>query len=317
MAVLKGLLVLTALVLALCFGIYRFVFYNPMPRREDPYSIPSGRQYQEAKALTLELIRDFDALPYEQVYIRSYDGLRLSGHYYHVRDGAPLQIQMHGYHGTTLRDFCGGNRLAVAAGHNRLVIEERAHGGSDGHTITFGVKERLDCKAWAEYAAARFGPEIPIVLVGVSMGAATVLMASDLELPANVRCIVADCPFTAPRAIIRSVCRRMAWPMRLLLPLMGPSARLFGHFDLDGADARESVSRTRLPILLIHGEEDHFVPCEMSREIAAACASPVRLETFPGAGHGLSYLVDPVRYGQVVTEFLHENGIDGTGAPDA
>lgn len=310
MTVLKVLLILAALVLALSFGIYRFAFYNPIPRKEDPYSIPSGKQYQDTKAFALELIREFDALPYEQVTIESYDGLKLSGHYYHVRDGAPLQIQMHGYHGTTLRDFSGGNRLAMAAGHNRLVIEERAHGDSEGHTITFGVKERLDCQAWAEYALRRFGPEIPIVLVGVSMGAATVLMASDLKLPDNVRCIVADCPFSAPRAIIRSVCLSLSWPLRLLLPLVGLSARLYGRFDLDGASALESVARTKLPILLIHGEADLFVPCEMSRQIAAACAGPVRLETFPGAGHGLSYLVDPERYSRVVTEFLHDSGVE-------
>ena len=310
MTLLIILLALALLFLALCWGVYRITFYNPIPRKEDPYDIPKGRQYQETKEFALELIREFDALPYEQVYIRSVDGLRLSGHYYHVRDGAPLQIQMHGYHGTTLRDFSGGNRLAAAAGHNRLVIEERAHGDSDGHTICFGVLERLDCKAWAEYAAARFGPEVPIVLVGVSMGAATVLMASDLELPENVRCIVADCPFSEPRAIIRDVCRASVPLLRPLLPLMGPSARIFGHFDLDGASALRSVARTKLPILLIHGEDDRFVPCRMSREIAAACTGPVRLETFPGAGHGLSYLVDPERYGRVVTEFLAENGIE-------
>ena len=59
-----------------------------------------------------------------------------------------------------------------------------------------------------------------------------------------------------------------------------------------------------MPILLIHGEDDHFVPCEMSREIAANCASRVVVQTFPGAGHGLSYLVDPQRYERVVFDFL-------------
>ena len=46
----------------------------------------------------------------------------------------------------------------------------------------------------------------------------------------------------------------------------------------------------------------------MSREIREACASPVRLETFPDAGHGVSYLSDPERYGQVVLDFLHDVG---------
>lgn len=66
----------------------------------------------------------------------------------------------------------------------------------------------------------------------------------------------------------------------------------------------EAVKKARIPILLIHGEDDRFVPCEMSRRIADACASPVTLETFPEAGHGISYLADHQRYGQVVKQFV-------------
>ena len=94
----------------------------------------------------------------------------------------------------------------------------------------------------------------------------------------------------------------------MLYPFTSLSAELFGHFDPDSGSALGAVSNTRLPILLLHGEADDFVPCEMSREIAAACASPVRLETFPGAGHGGSYLKDPARYGRVVREFLESCG---------
>ena len=76
----------------------------------------------------------------------------------------------------------------------------------------------------------------------------------------------------------------------------------------DGASAVGAVSNTRLPVLLIHGEADDFVPCGMSRELAEACAGPVRLETFPGAGHGGSYLKDPERYGRIVRKFLESCG---------
>lgn len=312
MTVLIILLVLLGLALFIAYAAYRFTFYSPRPGQNDPYAILPGAQYQACRDTTLSLIRDFDALPFEPVTIVSHDGLRLFGRYYHVQDGAPLQIQMHGYRGCALRDFCGGNKLARDSGLNTLVIDERAHGQSEGHVIAFGVKERLDCLAWARYAAERW-PDTPITLAGVSMGAATVLMAADLPLPETVKGIVADCPYSAPLAIIREVCLGMPGYMRVMLPFARLSARLFGGFDLCGASALSSVGRTKLPILLIHGEDDRFVPCRMSREIAAACVSPVRLETFPGAGHGLSYIADPERYGRAVTEFLKGCG----AAPDA
>ena len=179
------LLLLTA-VLGGCWFGYRFAFYNPVSRREDPWACPAPEQFQAVDAEVQALMREFDAIPFEEVRIRSYDGLTLYGRYYEVKKGAPLQIQMHGYHGTALRDFCGGNKLAREAGLNTLVVDERAHGKSGGCTITFGVKERLDCLAWARYAADRFGPETPITLAGISMGAATVLMAADLPLPETV-----------------------------------------------------------------------------------------------------------------------------------
>ena len=66
----------------------------------------------------------------------------------------------------------------------------------------------------------------------------------------------------------------------------------------------DAVRESRVPILILHGEDDRFVPCEMSREIAKAAPDKVRLETFPGAGHALSYMVDPERYRRVTAEFL-------------
>ena len=298
--------VLAILLLLASYMAFRTAFYNPIPHREDPYQLPDSEQYEERREHMLALVSQMDAIAYEPVQIRSYDGLTLFGRYYHVQDGAPLQIQFHGYRGTALRDFCGGNKIAREAGLNTLVIDQRAHGKSDGTVISMGVNERLDCLAWARYAANRFGPYTPITLAGVSMGAATVLMASDLELPENVKGIIADCPYSSPEAIIRVVIRRMGLPVFLAYPLLSLGTRLFGSFCLNAASVVESVTKTSLPILLIHGEDDRYVPCEMSLEIAQAGGDKVTLATFPGAGHGLSFIVDEERYRTLVTEFLEE-----------
>ncbi len=300
-----GFLLLAAL--AVAYGAYRFAYYSPHKGQNDPYMGPEGRPYTPESGRMYQLIREMEQLPYETVTILSRDGLKLRGRYYHVRDGAPLQIQMHGYRGHPLRDFCGGNKLAREAGLNTLVVEQRAHVGSEGHVISFGIRERWDCLDWALYAAERW-PGVPISLAGISMGAATVLMASDLPLPEEVKGIVADCGFSSPRAIIKSVCWGLPRYFRVLYPFTSLSAGLFGHFDPDSGSAVGAVSNTRLPILLLHGEADDFVPCSMSREIAEACAGPVRLETFPGAGHGGSYLSDPERYRSLVLDFLRSCG---------
>ena len=301
------LLSAAALALGLCWGAYRFAYCNPLPHVSDPYTLPRGEAYERHREQSLALIRQMDALPFEPVTILSQDGLRLYGRYYHVRDGAPLQIQMHGYRGDALRDFCGGHKLAREAGLNTLVVDQRAHGKSGGQTICFGVKERYDCLAWAEYAAGRW-PGVPISLAGISMGAATVLMASDLPLPEEVKGVIADCGYSSPRAIIKKVCWDLPRYMRLMYPFLSLSAELFGRFDPDSGSALGAVANTTLPILLIHGEADGFVPCDMSRELAAGCASPVQLEIFPGAGHGGSYLADPQRYGRIVRDFLERCG---------
>ena len=298
---------LLLIVLLIAGFSYRTAFYSSAHRKEDHYALPQGEQYEKEQPRMLSLIQEMDEIPYEAVTISAHDGTKLAARYYHVQDGVPLQIQFHGYRGTALRDFCGGNKLARESGQNTLVVDQRAHGRSGGRTITFGIRERMDCLCWAEYASQRFGSNTPIFLSGVSMGAATVLMASELELPCNVIGIIADCPYSSPEAIIRKVCREdMHLPPALVMPFVRLGARLFGHFDLKEASAVQAVRNTDIPILLLHGEDDRFVPCDMSREIFYACAGEKTRITFPGAGHGLSYIVDTVRYSEAVSRFVDQ-----------
>lgn len=287
------------------FAIYRMAFYSRARGRvENMYDIPASPQYQPQRERMRRLIDDFAAIPFESVEITSRDGLPLRARYYHTADHAPLDILVHGYRGSAIRDFCGGAQIGRSFGHNLLLVDQRAHGASGGTTITFGVRERFDVLDWIAYALKRFGPDVSIGLYGVSMGAATVLMAAGLDLPENVRGVVADCPYSAPEAIIRKVAGEdMHLPASLAMPLVRLSARLIGRFSLREASAVEAVKRAKVPILIIHGEDDRFVSCGMSREIRAANPDCVQLETFPHAGHGLSYIVDTERYTRAVIGF--------------
>ena len=292
-----------ALALGTAWGLCQYAFGSPHGDQNDDLAVPRSPQFDERRQEILAMIRSLNEIPCEMVYITSFDGLRLAGRLYTGEPGAPLMLCFHGYRGTPSRDFSGGAALHIAAGRNVLLIEERAQCSSEGKYITMGVRERFDCLDWIGWARERFAPETKIVLNGISMGASTVLMAAGLGLPDNVKGIIADCPFTSPGQIVKSVMAGMGLPAFPLYPLLAAGARVFAGFGMEEADAAEAVRSTDIPILLIHGEDDRFVPCEMSRAIAAANPN-IRLETFPGAGHGLSFLADRERYAALAEDFI-------------
>ena len=282
---------------------YRVTFFVSKKQKNSPMELPSGEQYDKISGRANELINEMESIPYEPVSITSSDGLMLFGRYYHVTDGAPVHIQFHGYRATGTRDFCSGNKIIREAGHNSLIVDQRSSGKSDGRSITFGILERNDAKLWAEYVYNRFGRNTKIFLSGVSMGASTVLMASAFDMPGVVG-IIADCPYSSPLDIIRKVSAEIGFPPALSMPFIRASARLLGGFQLTDIQIPEEVKKSRYPILILHGEDDRFVPCDMSRRIHQANPDIIQLEIFPNAGHALSCMEDTPRYERVSRTFI-------------
>ena len=288
----------------ICFLI---VFYSPKrpPFSADKYDIPPGKPYEKYRDGLIEWIKTVRAMPCEEITITSHDGLRLVGYYYEHKPGAVTEIILHGYRGNADRDLPGGVLRCFSLGRNALVVDQRAAGRSEGRVITFGIKERRDLKAWTEYAYDRFGADIPLIITGVSMGAATVLMAASDELAPSVCSVVADCGYTSAKDIIYKVMKEdMHLPPKLLYPFVRLGARLFGGFDTEEFSPIESVKKSRRPIIFIHGDADGFVPCEMSVRMYEECNSRKRLWIAAGAAHGLAYPSDKEGYERELREFF-------------
>ena len=300
------MLTVPAVLLLACYICYRIAFYAPPrePKPEGFIDLPPGKVYEPFyQQMTDWVLRARELAP-KHFQITSFDGLRLHASYYEYAPGAPLEIMFHGYRGNAERDLPGGVQRCFACGRSALVVDQRCAGRSEGRTITFGIKECRDCLSWVDFTLEQLGTDVKIILTGISMGAATVLMAGGEKLPENVIGILADCGYSSPKAIIQTVIRRMGLPPRLSYPFVKLAARIFGGFDLEETSPVEAVKRCTVPVIFFHGQEDDFVPCDMSREIYEACASRKRLVTVPGAGHGLSFPVDRQRYLKEVADFF-------------
>ncbi len=305
MAIIWILLGAAALCFLASYGCYRIAFYAP-PRKPlgDIIEIPQGKAYEPYREKMENWALKMRAMPHENFEITSFDGLKLRAKFYEYAPGAPIELMFHGYRGTAERDLSGGIERCFRVRRSALIVDQRCAGLSEGSTITFGINERRDCLKWIEFMIGHFGADVKIILTGISMGAATVLMAGAEELPPNVMGILADCGYTSAKEIMCHVIGKMGLPPKPCYPFVRLGARIFGHFDPDETSPIEAVKRCNLPVIFFHGEDDDFVPCHMSRANFESCASRKKLVTISGADHGLSYAVEPERYVEELYEFF-------------
>lgn len=296
-----------AVSLLLAYVCYTMAFYAGRRNKEtgEEYPLPPGEAYLPYRDVMRQWMQEAREMPFETVSIRSRDGLTLRGKYYELTPGAVVELMMPGYRGLAERDLCGGVQRAFSVGHNVLVVDQRACGASEGHTITFGVKESGDCRQWIDYLIGRFGPTVRIMLAGVSMGAATVMLTAGAGVPTQVIGVVADCGYTTAEEMIRLVIRHKRLP-QAAYAFVRLGARVFGGFSIGKASPITAIAQCRVPVFFAHGEADGFVPCEMTRRLHQACPALKRLLVVPGADHGLSYVVDPAGYVAALKEMEEE-----------
>lgn len=305
--ILLGILAIIFIIAYVCF---RMAFYVPdrNPEQLDLHTIPEGKIYEPFRESMARWAKETKALPHEQFCITTFDGLKLYGKFYEYAKGAPIELMFHGYRGNAQRDLSGGVQRCFALQRSALIVDQRCSERSEGNVITFGIKEHKDCLCWVDFMVKHFGPDVKIILTGISMGASTVLMAAGCDLPKNVIGVLADCGYNSAKDIIKKVIKQMRLPVNIGYFFVKLGARLYGHFDLEETSPEEALKNCKVPVIFFHGEADNFVPYEMSKINYDACPSRKMLVTVPGAGHGLSYPIDPEKYLGSVREFFGEEG---------
>lgn len=298
------LCIAVAVVSYICF---RLAFYVDRSKQkgEDEIDLPEGEIYEVYYDKMIAWTKEIRKMPYEDMEITTFDGLKLHARYYEYSKDAPVELMFHGYRGNAERDLSGGVQRCFSLGRSAFIVDQRCSGKSEGNVITFGIKEHRDCLCWVDFMIKRFGQDVKIILCGISMGASTVLMASGKELPENVIGVLADCGFNSAKDIIHTVIKKMGLPPKLAYPFVKLGARLYGHFDIDETSAEKAVKNCKVPVIFYHGDTDDFVPCEMSKINYEACPTRKKLVLIKNAGHGLSYLKDPKTYLDTLRDFFN------------
>lgn len=247
----------------------------------------------------------------QTVHVQSKDGLRLTGHFLPAAQPTNKTIlAVHGYHSNGRKEYAIFARFYHQLGYNLLMPDDRAHGESEGRYIGFGWLDREDCKQWIAWLREQHGAFAQVLLHGISMGAATVLMAAGDGLDSIVKGVVADCSYSGVwDEFAYQAKHSLHIPSFPILPLANLISRLLAGYDYKAASVKKQVKNIKIPVLFIHGTKDTYVPTTMVHELFAACRAPKRLLLVSGAVHADSYLTDTPSYEAAVTAHLQRCGM--------
>ena len=301
--------------LAIYFVLFRPNFTNSRGERtaESETVFFNGKENYEKHLADAKWLNETAG---DRLEISSFDGLKLKAIYLEAeRDCQGTVLLMHGFKSGPVREFATLARLFHEMNFNVVLPFQRAHGESEGSLITFGIKERFDCRDWIKKINSLYGEDFPVFVGGISMGCATVTMSCGFDYPENVRGFIADCGFTSPWEITWWTATKLMnipdFLATIFVNSMDFIGRVFFDYPLKGFSSFEGLSTCSRPVLFISGTDDWTVPCEMTvnnflfyKNIQPDNAELLLVE---GAPHAISYMYDSERYNNAVINFISKN----------
>jgi len=247
----------------------------------------------------------------EDLTMYGLDSIKLHGLYLKAdQASSKCVILLHGY-SDRARGMIVFARLYHELGFHVLMVDAPAHGESEGKVIGFGYRERHEIARWIEFLNQTKGlRNVSFLLHGVSMGGSTALFALISGLPKSVKGVIADSAYTRLEPVFKRQLKLIyKLPSFPALNLVSLYMKAFLGFWLGDVDVHKHLDRLTLPLLLIHGKSDHFVPYSQSQELYDAHREKTSLWLVENAAHACPIGVDPEGYAQKVKGFLEVIGL--------
>ena len=193
-------------------------------------------------------------------------------------------------------------------GINCLIPDLRGFGKSEGKYVGYGYDDRLDILEWIYWTIKR-DPKASILLHGMSMGAATTLMATGERLPNNVKAAIADSSYTTLREQFAATYKSFKgsfMPIPIMLVLARIIIYIRAGYDINEVNPIEAVTRSETPTLFIHGDDDPVIDPQMCSRLYEAAKCPKQYCMILGAGHIEGVVRDPANYWGKIKSFLEK-----------
>ncbi|MBD8922098.1 alpha/beta hydrolase [bacterium] len=245
-----------------------------------------------------------EAIQQKQVEVKANDNITLRGtEYLNQEETNKWAIILHGYRSNPSSVLTIGEHFSEK-GYNVLIPSMRACADSEGEYVGMGWLDKEDLKCWINLIIEE-NKNAEIILHGSSMGAATVLMASGDELPANVKNIIADSGYTSVWDIFASEAKaRFNLPEFPVLNMFQIVANRKAKYDIKEASSLEQVKKSKTPILFIHGDKDDFVPEYMCEKLYDATNCKKEKLIIHGAGHTDGKYREPEKYYNTIFDWI-------------
>lgn len=238
--------------------------------------------------------------------ITSKDGLKLCA-YSRIIDpeSEKTALIIHGYGGNP-EEMVPFAKHYTALGYNCYIPNQRSHGLSQGRYISMGYNESKDMLLWLNLILEE-NPKTQIVVHGVSMGAATTMMLSGMDIPDNVKVCVEDCGYNSISGIFSDKLNHIFHlPSFPFIQLGSVMCKMRAGFFYNSGNSIKSIKKSKLPMAFIHGRDDDFIPLQMMEEVYAACPNDKVKLIVDGAKHAKSQKTNPDLYWSTVDPFVQK-----------
>ncbi|EGT0000004.1 alpha/beta hydrolase [Clostridium perfringens] len=247
----------------------------------------------------------------EDITLKSFDGLNLTSTL--IMNENPTNKFIVLVHGVSIC-YVGSLKyfdIFYKNGFNVLIVNQRRHGKSEGKYSTYGFYEKYDVNMWIEYLKSRFGNDIILGLHGESMGAGTVM--ETIPLNDSIKFVIEDCGYSNFHELIGFQITH-AYKNRLVRKILRPSlifANFFmktkAKFSMKKIVPIDIVASTSLPMMIVHGKEDYFVPWYMAVDLYKAKTKGYKeLYLVEGAKHAEALEVNKILYEKKIMTFIEK-----------
>lgn len=290
------------------------------------YGAP-GFLHPQKRAFTPDMVRDADVTfaqigaKREDFDLRAPDGAMLHG--WKILASKPNGTWVLVFHGVADNRYgmTEHARLLLQAGYSVMLMDQRAHGASEGALASYGWLERKDSSAVID-ALVQSDHPAHVFALGNSMGAGIALQSAGAD--ARIEAVVAEAPFADLREAAYDYAGLQRWPT-LGKTLFAPGAWtvVYRGEKMAGFPAKEvssvkAVQRRAFPVLLICDGADVVLPCRHSEEILQAATGPKELWQVPGALHTGALGAAPAEFRRRVIAFFDRERLKtgGLGQPE-